>query len=316
MSGSRGEQSAGAGSTWAVLAVCAVMFGAMAWGLTGGRSSGGEAAVAPLEFPAPTLDASALSAARKKFHKPDAGLWEREASKDMIALVRLANDHQFETKPVPTKGDEELSLELEVGATELLQATSTNEFVEVGSPLYAECAEGLAALQADLAAGKVTLEEATRDPDYETYSSYRRACGNVLGMLKARRLVDGEGQWEDPATGPALLELLQRYRWAFLANTQHRPQELMAPLDLESLTRWRIGAVESFSHAERMQFARMARESDPDYPTAMAIALLYREAGQEERGATELSRAATLSEGAERKAYEKWLAQYRGEDKK
>ncbi len=316
MARSRGEQNSGAGSTWAVLGVCAVMFGAMAFGLTGGRAAGPSVTVEPLGYPSPDLEASTLDASRKRFHKADKALWEDPAVKKVVELVRLANDHQFKTKPVPTKTDEELRLGLEVGASELLQATSPHVFVEVGSPIYGECAKGLESLQKDLAAKKLTLEAAIEDPDYETYSSYRRSCGNVLGMLKARRLVDKQGQWQDPSTGPALLELLQRYRWAFLANTQHRPQELIAPADLKALTRWRIGAVESFSHEERFQSARTARESESGYPSAMALALLYREMGQEERGATELSRAATLAKGSERKAYEKWLKQYRGESEK
>ncbi len=317
MSGNRSEQSSGVGSTWAVLGVCGVLFGAMAWGFTQGSGpSGFGDELEPLGFPPAELDAGRLEAARAKHYTPEEGVWESASTMKLIAEVRLANDHQFETKPVPTVDEEELNSRVEVAAMEALQDHPEGAFVELGRPLYASCAKGLAALQRDIAAGKVTLAQAIKDPDYEAYSEYRRACGGVLGMLSARKLIDDDGQWQDPSAGPVVLELLQRYRWAFIAHKQAQPGALLSPSDAEALTRWRIGASASFTAEERLMFARRAKEVSPDYPTPLATALIFREMGQSERGETELSKAAALTKGREQAKYVYWLEEYRGATKK
>jgi hypothetical protein len=127
--------------------------------------------------------------------------------------------------------------------------------------------------------GKISWDLASTDPDVQTWSAYRKNCGNILPELKRTKLIDERGVWRD-ARAPLYVELWQRYRWGFMIQ-EHRPAllQLSAP-EREALLRWRIEDGTSFDTQARLNATLEAEQYLPGYPVELARALILIEADQ------------------------------------
>jgi len=77
----------------------------------------------------------------------------------------------------------------------------------------------------------------TVPPGFEVYAE---TCGNALPMLKQVGVIDEKGRWIDADSGPALLELLNRLRFANIINLRKKATLSLGDYEREVLYRWRI----------------------------------------------------------------------------
>lgn len=282
--------------------ICALLFGALGWMLAkpGAPSSAppqGHANSAPyhigefdgFNWPAVTFDAASLDAARSSFHDlSDEDAASQEVAR-LIEVVQLANDHQFTTQPIPSKKIKELTEMEELAVSDALIVTSKTSFIAAGEPVFERCTKALANVQMDLAAGKLELAEAMLDVDYSEYELYRRNCGNMLAMLDKVGLIDGKGQWTR-SDGEQIAQTLQRYRWAFMAQTRWQPLEQLPEYERKKLVQWRASSTDAFSAHQHKRFVAELTKVVPEFPEGAALALLASDEGRHDEAAEILSR--------------------------
>lgn len=277
----------------ATVVICAILFAALGALMTGGDHDAPAGEDTPhlegMEWPPLEIDPAALAKARRDFHGDASGLLDAPEAKALLEIVRDGNDHQFETHPIPSMTREQLENGLAIAVSDAITLGSRDSYVALGQPLFDACERGLEKLQADLARGELTLEQATTDPDFERYATYRRNCGNMLGELHRRGLVDDRGQFEGERERE-LARILQRFRWAYTAHLYRPPLEQLPELEREILARWRVEDADAFSIEERQRYLNELLRYVPSYPEGVALAMLAYEAGDKRRAAEIVSR--------------------------
>lgn len=282
--------------------ICAVLFGALGWVLvqpgdeapdkTRGHAGDGTYSIGEFDgfaWPTVTFDAARLTSARARFHDlPDEVASSKEIEK-LIEVVQLANDHQFTTQPIPSKKLKELTAMEELAVSDAVTVTSKTSFVEAGEPVFKNCSKALAGVQRDLAAGELELAEVLLDIDYSKYENYRRNCGNMLAMLDKVGLIDGRGQWTRD-DGEQIAQTLQRYRWAFMAQTRWSPIEQLPEYERKKLVQWRASSRDAFSPRQHKRFVTELIKVVPEFPEGIALALLASDEGRDEDAMELLSR--------------------------
>ncbi len=296
------DGSAHAALTWWISGlVCVALFGAIFWFVGPGRSAPSPSQGAHTEgpsipvpegmtWPALTIDTNQLDKARAT-HTPSLpkARLELEEVKALHEVVQQINDHQFVTHPIPSKTPQHLEQALKITLSNILTEFDETQFLALGEPIFAQCATGFEQLQKDLEQGKLTLEQATADADFETYTVYRKFCGNMLGELHNRGLLDEKGQWRS-VRAKKIGSILERYRWAHMFRLYADPITQLAPIEREILTRWRVEDPQAFKLDTRERFIDALHHHVPHYPEGVAEAMIAYERGNKQDAAEILSR--------------------------
>lgn len=208
-----------------------------------------------------------------------------ESGKAAIALfekkVRAANLMQFGTPSSQEIRDAEI--EIEFAANDAASAAGGFKyFVFFGSDLYHACQTQLATVLEALESGDVDYETMTTDPGAD-WNVYRETCGNVLPALVQMGLISKGGEWRRDY-GPALFDILYRYRIASIIQLRMAPENQLTRHGRQSLWRWRIQDDVAFSQPERITAARRGfsqRLEGDTYPTPLEVAKIYVQAGDD-----------------------------------
>lgn len=232
-------------------------------------------------FTFPPIEISRAELARERQARAPTALAEGVAEDvdKLITLVQRLNLRQFPDHQPQSSDDAPLDpnqarLRSVLLANNVLTQSKLEGFVSTGKPLFNACSTGLRELLEDLAAGKISAEEALTSPDPETYEAYRANCGNLLQVLVERKLIDpSTGQWTSPVA-PIVFDVLQRYRWASLVGDKRPPHMQLTPAENEILWRWRIEDPHAYTMAERREYLQRASQALPGYDTLLAGALL------------------------------------------
>lgn len=293
--------SSAAMTWWLTGAVCLSVFGAIFWFTGPGRadtqtpiktSTSESVSLIPtpkgmtwpeLDVDISTLDQERAAQAAKNSTSQAISHPSSEALRD---VVRLINDHQFTTHPIPSRTMPSLEEDLKIAISEALTVIDPAHFVVLGEPLFSKCAQGLNAIQEELAKGSVTLEQVVKDADFERHELYRQYCGNMLGELEKRGLVDAKGQWKDERS-KALSTILQRYRWAHMVKLYADPITQLSPTEQQIFVRWRVEDANAFDLNTRRKFVNALYHHIPNYPKGVPEAMLAYEAG-DKKGAVEI----------------------------
>lgn len=296
-------QGSAAAVWWLTGTVCLALFGAIFWFSGPGRTPADTSTRSTLTIPVPvgmawpalTIDREALDASRAK-QRAD---WNRDAShrdlserkevQDLLEVVKLINDHQFATHPIPSRTMESLEHDLTIALSGILEVIKPEEFIHLGGPIFEKCEEGLAIVQREIAAGTITLEQAIEDADFERHELYRKHCGNMLQEFKKRGLIDARGQWVHE-NAAQLGTVLERYRWAHLLHLYVEPLAQLTELERTIFVRWRVEDPEAFDLPTRRRFVPDLYRYLPTYPKGVPEAMLSYEAGERKQAAEILSR--------------------------
>lgn len=281
------------------LLICAALFALLGWGMLSIDHRGSqthEPTASPttpymtrgLEWPELVIRPEALARARAEHARAVSDHLDHPAAERLRALVRELNDYQFETTPIPAKAPQKRERLLSVAVSDAITAAPATHFVDLGGPVFEACERSFARLQEAIARGDLTLQEAIADPDFERFEAYRQNCGQMLGELHRRGLVDDQGAWTD-ASARALARTLQRYRWAHMAHLYAPPLEQLPELERTTLLRWRVETQDAFPLELRRRALPPLLRHVPDYPEGLARALLAYEAGDPTR-ALEIAR--------------------------
>ena len=154
----------------------------------------------------------------------------------------------------------------------------------------------------DFSAGldKLTAEAQSKNVDIETLltsptDATREAVGWAGGFVKlARRLGLMDKTGKVPARLEPMVELLYRYRIAQGMRTTINPRELMAKAEMHALLTWRLQEAKGIPRAKRMRYIAELAFTRPNFPTAIAKAVVYHEDGRTEDALKNLGRAGTL----------------------
>ncbi|MBA2662956.1 MAG: hypothetical protein H0U74_11715 [Bradymonadaceae bacterium] len=247
----------------------------------------------PLLFAPLEVDARQLAIERDRHH----GEARLDAVGEDLAhlhqIVRKANLSQFPSADEQAPPDAlQMQAELVFAADEVLPATGVRGFIAAGEPIFEACNEGLEQLLQALRLANLPLAEARTNPPHRRFQKYRENCGNALPSLLEHGLVSATGQWLKPY-GPAIFEILNRFRWAHIAHARLPARLQLSPYEYRLMMRWRIEDPDAFPLQARREFLSQATELFPDYDSALAEALLDVE-GKDKTFATERMRALHL----------------------
>lgn len=201
--------------------------------------------------------------------------------------VREANLLQFGT-PSP-KALRDAAVMNTYNANEVLAATSIEGVMLAGNEVFEACQAGLAELQAALASKKITAQEARTDPG-ERFATYRENCGNAFGPLEEMALIRPDGAWVDPAVGPTILDIFNRFRWATILDARRPALQQLTPYDYELLTRWRA-ANPAFPVQKRIEWVERAARELPGLARDELLGNLHFEAGDRSAATEAYARA-------------------------
>ena len=235
-----------------------------------------------LKWPALSLSQDDLAARRAAFFgKPlEPKHFETPEFEALTKAFRTQNDHLFKTAPIPALKADELSAMFAQSVDAILptlpSARAYGQLVDVYIP---ECQKNLQAILSDVQAGKLTMEQATQDPDIATYASYRQYCGNILHMLSSLGVVDPKGQWTTK-DGEDLAALLQRMRWSRAGAPGVQEPVALSPSDKIAFTRWRVESDAAFTPKQAMQTLSRTPDAVLPYPKLQAQAILHMRAGR------------------------------------
>lgn len=162
---------------------------------------------------------------------------------------------------------------LSILADQIIPAYGYDGFIYSAEPLFIECGKGLEELLEAIRRGQITAEEASSALPEDTFEAYRNNCGNVLPVLLEQGLVSSEGEWTSES-GPAIFDVLNRYRWAHVINDRRRAIRQLTPYEQEILMRWRIEDARAFDTSERWRFLEQARNLLEDYDVNWAAGVL------------------------------------------
>ena len=256
----------------------------------GNAASTGAPITTTLAWPPLPLDAKALASARARYHGDQSKALADDSVKKLHEIVRSLNDHQFVTAPIPTKTRKQLTEELDYALSDVLTLVDPKVgFVPLGKPIFDDCDKGLEQLSSAIKDGSLTLEQAKKDPSFETFPLYRRNCGNMIEEFSTRGLLDDKAQWVD-AEAKQLGRILQRYRWASLLRLHTEALKQMPPLEREIFARWRVQSRSAFPIEKRREYLKSLQAYAPDFPQGLAMALLEYDAGRKKQAAEILSR--------------------------
>lgn len=230
---------------------------------------------AGIHFPALKVDNARLEAARRAhYDSPDLGLVQDEVLQ-LHSLIRKANVNQFPVHDPSDRVDlQALDLQLRFAAEELLPVTGVRGFQRLGEPLFERCSGGVDALVRALGRGQIPLAQALEDPPANRFQAYREYCGNLLPVLVERNLVTTDGRWNHNYKD-ALIDILQRYRFADLIHSQFATRRQLSSYELEIFYRWTIEDRRAFDINERRRFLQRSESILPDsYDLALARARL------------------------------------------
>jgi len=148
-------------------------------------------------------------------------------------------------------------------------------------------------------------DRATTDPPFDAFGVYRRNCGNLLGELHRRGLVDDEARWTFERA-PVVAAIMQRYIFASL-NTRTPPANQLTAPERELFLRWRIETPGAFSLKERLRYVDEIDSYLPDYPAEAALFLVL--ASEDLPRAKSILRNRISSSSAHRARHVAWLEQ-------
>lgn len=208
---------------------------------------------------APVVDVARLEAERQT-HYPAPRVEASGEVNEMLRSAREANVAQFGS-PTEKEGHD-LQVKTMFAATDLITEISLEAFIPAGQPMFDTCATAFDALLEAVRAGKLSIEDAAKDPG-EDHQLYRENCGNALGSLIESKVVTRDGQWADPVSGPHLLEIMNRYRWASVLDLRKSAAEQLSPYEYELLTRWQasVSSIPVERRVQRVVAAKRVNES-------------------------------------------------------
>ena len=208
--------------------------------------------------------------------------------------VRAANDHQFETAPVPTLPDEALRDAIAYAIAAVTVAHTEPDFVRLGAPIFEACSAALDRMRAEAAGEQNSLTALAADPSFERRAAYRQNCGDFAPLLLEQGLLDERGTWSSPGA-PAIAGLFQRYRWAAMFSPRATPAELLGEEDAAGYARWRLSR--QAEPAERRRALARLAALEPDYPVAYAEILIEAQSGDRARARASATRLANQRPG-------------------
>lgn len=263
-----------------------------------------------LGWPKHDFDLTTLATQRQTFHTTSLPETTKQHPKIKTLMTRVAvqNNHTFVTAPIPAKNTKELTALFQDGLTGAMEVLKNKQsYGQLVDMLIPKCTKALNALRKDVQIGKVTIKIATTDPDINEYATYRTSCGNLLGALKQFGLVDDKAQWKNDKKGPAIAELLQRYRWSMAGAPAIPVKVSLAPSDHKTFVRWRIES-DAFDEQARLGFLRRADPKMLPYHNAFARALIHRDAKNWKR-AKAMLRVYAIQKPMMAAQVSKWIAQ-------
>ena len=93
-----------------------------------------------------------------------------------------------------------------------------------------------------------------------------------------------------PVMVELIVELLQRYRWASLAARMQPPASLIAPIEWQALSRWRVLDPDAFPVERRIYLASLVSADVLGQEPQLVMARLELERGRREQAITLLQR--------------------------
>jgi hypothetical protein len=203
---------------------------------------------------------------------------EKESLAQLREVAREANEMSFGS---PSQLERRTTAKkLSILADQVIPAYGYDGFIYSAKPLFIECGKGLEELLEAIRRGQLTVEDA-QNPPADTFERYRRNCGNVLPLLVEQGLVTSEGEWTTES-GPAIFDVLNRYRWAHLIDDRRRAITQLTPYEREILMRWRIEEAEAFEPSERWEYLNRAKGLDGYDVNWAAGVLSYRDGNLEQ----------------------------------
>jgi hypothetical protein len=232
------------------------------------------------------IDVQRLERERKeKYGNPDISPAQEEVEILREEAVK-SNLMQFENKGARAVHDARVATNY--AANEVITKIDMAGFMAAGRPVFDGCSKGFDKLLGALKSGKITPEQARRDPGAD-FADYRKYCGKAYPALESHGLVQG-GEWVNPAVGPHLFDILNRLRWAGVLDMRRRPSEQITPYELELFTRWRSGS-EKLPADRRIKLVERSASASDALPKHEIVGNIYFESGQVDKALEEYEKA-------------------------
>lgn len=229
-------------------------------------------------FPALDIDTDRLEASRDDFYEPPKPeRLEKTTDGDVDRLkeaFRSMNEAEFRPDPAEAqRAYQEANTQFSYQTRELIVPAGRRGLAPLGTPIFEACLEAMDDIVDDIQSGELSMEQALEDPPRDDYETYRKNCGNVLGFLNARKLIDDDGHLRRDDV-PILVNIMLRYRFVYEARNYYPVQKLLSPYELEVYYRWRIEDDRAFSVDQRRQSLQRGRATLPPYYEPLAEARL------------------------------------------
>ncbi len=195
---------------------------------------------------------------------------------DLQVAVRAANLAQLGGSKM-SNPQHEIAVQFAADEAAVAIPDGYKNFVSLGDDLFHECLTAFAGVQSALASASVTFDALSTSvqPGFEVYAE---TCGNALPMLKQVGIVDEKGQWIDPDSGPYMLELLNRLRFANIINLRKKPTLSLGDYERDILYRWRV-TNPAIPVLDRMKYIDAAEIEVKGFPANEMRGKLYFQAG-------------------------------------
>jgi hypothetical protein len=195
---------------------------------------------------------------------------------DLQVAVRAANLAQLGGSKM-SNPQHEVAVQFAADEAAVAVPDGYKNFVSLGDDLYHECLTAFAGVQSALESSAVTFDAASASvqPGFEVYAE---TCGNALPMLKQVGIVDEKGRWIDADSGPYMLELLNRLRFANIISLRKKPTLSLGDYEREILYRWRV-ANPAIPVLDRMRYIDTAETEVKGFPANEMRGNLYFQSG-------------------------------------
>jgi hypothetical protein len=261
----------------------------------------------PLAFPPLEIDRAELKRQRAdRYGEARKTIRGTDQLSRLHEVVRRANERQFTSHPKSndeeeTKTRRELRANIKQASHDVITLTGYDGYIASGEPIFEACRGGLERLLEAIRSGRISLERARTRPDAERFEAYRRNCGQLLPRLLELGLVDDGGRWASPPDrSREILEILQRYRWAFNISNSRRPLLQLTPYERELLFKYRIRNAEGFEIGDRRRFIEQIASDPgllPEYDVHLARARLAYESNGPQAAREALKRGIEAGDG-------------------
>jgi len=210
--------------------------------------------------------------------------------KELQVAVRAANLAQLGGSKM-SNPQHEIAVQFAADEAAVAIPDGYKNFVSLGDDLYHECLTAFTGIQSALASSSLTFEDASTSvqPGFEVYAE---TCGNALPMLKQVGVVDDKGQWIDPDSGPYMLELLNRLRFANIISLRKKPTLSLGDYEREILYRWRV-TNPTIPVLDRMRYIDSAETEVKRFPANEMRGNLYFQSGDFAKAAASYEIACT-----------------------